>query len=259
MYTNVIISKQFIEVKRQSIPPLIPRTQRGGRKKNFNATEDSCNELNHRVSVNRARKNIRRLLECNFSFGYSFLTLTFNQDTTHDITDYSQCYKAFCDFKKRLSYYLKTMELPVFKYIGVTEFQDQRNGAIHYHLVCNLNTVNRLKVEELWGNGWVNLQQVVASPTDNEKISSYMKKGISDPRLNKRKKYFRSQHLEKPIYIDLTEDQEKLDQLINSNTLKLSEESYQSPIYGAVNLATYYINNFDGVKIHAKNATRPIS
>ena len=63
----------------------------------------------------------------------------------------------FADFKKRLAYYLKTKNLPEFKYLGVTEFQDKnRQGAIHYHLVCNLTEVPLEALQDLWTYGWVN-------------------------------------------------------------------------------------------------------
>ncbi|WP_144463782.1 rolling circle replication-associated protein [Siminovitchia fortis] len=120
-------------------------------------------EKNIKVSINRARKQIRRLLECNFPDQYSFMTLTFSTSNEIDTTDIDCCNDMFRKFKKRLDYHLEKMILPKFKYIGVIEFQDEsREGAIHYHIVCNLTAVSTKKLEELWSYGWVHKTNITS-------------------------------------------------------------------------------------------------
>ncbi|MCA1022133.1 hypothetical protein [Halobacillus litoralis] len=250
MYTSAIISNNFIEIKQQTTPPFVPNSCGGGRKKSLYYTSEQ-NERNVKSSINRARQQIRRLLECNFSEGYTFLTLTFNEDSNHNIRDYDQCYKSFCDFKKRLAYFLSKQGNCSFKYIGVAEFQEKRAGAIHYHLICNLYYLSKQDLSKLWGNGWVDIKHIKSSPADNEKIANYMKKGIADQRLQQKKKYFRSQGLSEPEYITIENEYEFMQALNNSSCSHLNSESYYSPMYGEVILSTYYSNNAKELKSHA--------
>lgn len=255
MYTSAIISNNFIEIKQQSIPPIVPIASGGGRKKlSYQTSEQS--ERNLKTSINRARKQIRRLLECNFSEGYTFVTLTFNEDKNHNIRDYDQCYKAFCDFKKRLAYFLSKHSHSSFKYIGVTEFQEERGGAIHYHLICNLHQISKLDLSKLWGNGWVDIKHIKSSPADNEKIANYMKKGIADSRLHQKKKYFRSQGLTEPECLTIENEIEFMKALNDSSCSYLNSESYYSPMYGEVRLSTYYSINAKELKSNAEKNTR---
>jgi hypothetical protein len=121
-YTRVTISGKLLEVTQHSTPPLISRKSYGGRK-SLPTTDVVDQEHNNKVSNNRARKMIRRLLECNSSDKYAFITLSFNPDLI-DTNNLNACTQLFYEFLKKLSYYLRTRGLSPFKYLGVTEFQD---------------------------------------------------------------------------------------------------------------------------------------
>ncbi|QGS68299.1 hypothetical protein CV093_05955 [Oceanobacillus sp. 143] len=82
-----------------------------------------------------------------------------------------------------------------------------------------------------------------SNPLENEKISNYLKKGISDPRLAGKKKYLRSKSLKKPTKVVIS-DIEKLKRLLDSTgSVNLSFETYNSPLYGDINYQTYYTLN----------------
>lgn len=120
--------------------------------------------------------------------------------TEIDVTDIKICHKMFCDFKKRLTYYLQKNQLPEFKYLGVIEFQDEnRQGAVHYHLVCNLIEIPLDTLQELWQNGWVYRSIVKSDVLENEKIVHYLNKGITDKRLRGKKSIFTQKVLNSPL------------------------------------------------------------
>ena len=114
-YTKAIISNKLVEVTKRSSPPPTGRTSLGGRNPSINKSSENY-EINVKKSSSRARKKIRRLLECNFTDYYAFVTLTFKPSEEMDITDIKSCNKLFADFKKRLAHYLKKQQLSDFKY-----------------------------------------------------------------------------------------------------------------------------------------------
>ena len=197
-----------------------------------------------KISTNRARKKIRRLLECNFPNQYAFITLTFAPSNGIDVTDIDECYEKFVYFKKRLSRYLDKKKLPKFKYLGVTEFQDKnRQGAIHYHVICNLTEIPLEKLQELWQYGWVYKKITASDAAENAKISNYIKKGITDNRLNGRKKYFHSHGLKQPIIIKIESSQEFYSTLDKCQPTLISDGTYQSPFSGETKYENYYVEN----------------
>lgn len=242
-YTKAFISNKFVEVTQRSVLPTTKRTSLGGRKPFSNQSIEKY-EINLKTSINRARKNIRRLLECNFPDQYAFLTLTFAPSVDIEVTDIKCCYQMFTKFKKRLDHYLKSNNLPEFKYLGVTEFQDEnRQGAIYYHLICNLIEVSKEVLQEKWQYGGVHKAIITSDPTENEKIAYYLNKGISDPRLNGSKRYFRSQGLKKPLILE-TEDPEEFYNFLNKckPTLKFSD-TFVYPYTGETKYEEYHIKN----------------
>jgi hypothetical protein len=218
-YMKAIISNKYVEVTQQSSPPFVRRTSSGGRKSFSNQSIENY-EANLKVSINRARKRIRRLLECNFTDQYAFVTLTFKPSEEIDVTDIKICHKMFCDFKKRLTYYLQKNQLPEFKYLGVIEFQDEnRQGAVHYHLVCNLIEIPLGTLQELWQNGWVYRSIVKSDVLENEKIVHYLNKGITDKRLRGKKSIFTQKVLNSPLLSPLRTQRNFMTLLISLSRL----------------------------------------
>lgn len=251
MYITAVISNRFVEITQQSVPPLINKTLSGGRKPTSSLLSEHY-EANRKTSINRARKEIRRLLECNFSEEYAFITLTFGDSISSDITNIDVCNKKFTDFKKRMAYYLKRNGFQPFKYIGVTEFQDHRNGSVHYHLVCNLTSLSKSTLGDLWDYGWVDIKVVNSNPNENEKLSNYLKKGIGDPRLIGKKKYLRSKFLFKSQKLVIQYPKEMMEYLNHPEQISLSKETYNSPLYGDIQYETFYSKNAKELMNYAK-------
>ncbi|WML51706.1 hypothetical protein RCG17_20050 [Neobacillus sp. PS3-12] len=239
-YTKVILSGRLMEVSQQSTPPLVSRKSLGGRKP-YGSVDKMIHDTNKKISINRARAEIKRLLECNFPKQYAFLTLTFRPSKEHDITDLEACYKQFCDFKKRLNYYLEKKQLPPFKYIGVTEFQG--SGAVHYHFVCDLIKIPLHDLEMLWDFGWINRKVIKSNPTTNKKIIYYLNKGIMDERLTGKKKYLRSHGLKKPLSIIINNLEDFYEHINSCNIKELESGSYHSKLYGEILYHNYYVEN----------------
>jgi hypothetical protein len=251
-YMKAIISNKYVEVTQQSSPPFVRRTSSGGRKSFSNQSIENY-EANLKVSINRARKRIRRLLECNFTDKYAFVTLTFKPSEEIDVTDIKICHKMFCDFKKRLTYYLQKNQLPEFKYLGVIEFQDEnRQGAVHYHLVCNLIEIPLGTLQELWQNGWVYRSIVKSDVLENEKIVHYLNKGITDKRLRGKKKYLHSKGLKQPLALTIEDPEEFYDALDKFESTLIDGGTYHSPFYGETKYENYYVKNVEELINHVQ-------
>lgn len=242
-YFKVVISNKYVEIIKQANSPITKRTSSGGRK--FHSSLNSENyDVNVKISITRARRKIRRLLECNFTDKYAFVTLTFAPSEAIDITNINSCNKIFADFKKRLAYYLEKNQLPKFKYLGVIEFQDNfRQGAIHYHIVCNLTEVPNEILQGLWQHGFSKKINIPSGATENEKIAFYLKKGITDPRLNGHKRYFHSQGLKQPITIEINNLDEFYNYLDECKSTLLEGGTYHTPFTGETKYENYYVEN----------------
>jgi hypothetical protein len=240
-YTKAVISNKLVEVTQQSYLPPMGRTSLGGRKPSTNQSIEKY-ETNQKVSINRARKQIRRILECNFTDQYSFVTLTFAPSEYVNVTDIEQCSKMFADFKKRLAYYLEKNKLPKFKYLGVTEFHDEnRQGAVHYHLFCNLTKVPTKELQALWEYGLVHKALIMSNAIENEKLAHYFNKGITDQRLIGHKKYFRSQGLKQPIILEVKNPHEFYQCLEQCKPTLQTGGTYESRYTGNTNYQQYYV------------------
>lgn len=241
------ISNKFVEVTQQSYIPFVNKNSSRGRKSYSNHNSENY-QANVNKSINRARKQIRRLLECNFTDEYAFVTLTFSPSEEININDIKKCNKMFADFKKRLSYFLKKNKQPDFKYLGVMEFQDKnRQGAIHYHLVCNIVDMPIETLQRLWSYGWVYKSNTRSDATVNEKISYYLKKGITDPRLNGSKRYFHSHGLNQPITLEVENPDEFYNNLDQCNPTLLEGRTFHTPFSGETKYENYYVENAKGL------------
>lgn len=242
-YLKATISNRYIEVTQQSYSPYVSKTSLGGRKSLSHQSSKNY-ETNMKISLNRARKKIRRLLECNFPTQYAFITLTFASSNEINVMDIEECYKKFICFKKRISRYLDKKNLPKFQYLGVTEFQDKnRQGAIHYHLICNLIKIPLEELKELWQYGFVSKRTTTSDAIENEKIANYLKKGISDDRLIGKKKYFHSHGLKQPVIARFESSEEFYSSLDKCQPTLISGGTYHSSFSGETKYENYYVTN----------------
>lgn len=146
-------------------------------------------EKNREKVLSRARKDLRRIINCNIQKYSKFLTLTF-KDNVQDL-DYAN--NEFKNFIKRLNYHYGIK----IKYTAVIEFQ--KRGAIHYHCIL-YNLVQKINVQELqeiWKHGFIKINSIDNVDNVGAYVCKYMTK-TDDDRLLGRRMYFNSRGLNKP-------------------------------------------------------------
>ena len=162
---------------------------KGGRKKDSNIAKEEKEENREKV-LNRARRDLRRIVNSNVEKYSKFLTLTF----ADNVKDISYANNEFKKFIKRLNYYLD------FKvaYSGVIEFQ--KRGAVHYHIIF-YNTPQKLNIDDLrgiWRHGYIKLNVITNVDNVGAYICKYMTKCEDEEKLRGKKMYFNSRGLKKP-------------------------------------------------------------
>lgn len=135
----------------------------------------------------RARNELRRLALANFSNKSKFITLTFKEN----LQDVGRANELFKEFTRKLR-----KKRPDLKYIAVIEFQQR--GAIHYHLLCNLEYMPAKTVKETWGNGFIKINRIDHVDNIGAYVIKYMTKEAADPRLIGKKMYQTSRNLKRP-------------------------------------------------------------
>lgn len=172
---------------------------------------------NKKRSLRRARNNIRRLAVSNFGSMDKFITLTFRDETYEgkgqhrfkvdwtNVEHTNQCFKTFI---QRLRRYTKKKGGDTFQYIAVHEIQEKNDrGAIHYHMMANLDYIPYEELGELWGHGFIGINRMDKVRDKKGKIRSvdnvgaymvkYMMKS-KDERLKGKKAYLTSKGLIRP-------------------------------------------------------------
>ena len=104
---------------------------------------------NRRGNMQKARNRLRRLITANFDEHSKFITLTFKEN----LTDVKKANYEYMKFIQRLRY-----RYGDFKYIAVIEFQ--KRGAVHYHMISNLPYIDNSKLCEIWGQGFVKINDI---------------------------------------------------------------------------------------------------
>lgn len=188
-------------------------------------------------SITRSQKNLKQHFLCNFYESYTFITLTFADTEDFNFRDVKQCVEHFSRFKKRLSAHIKRHKKQTsFKCLGVIEFQDEnRNGAIHFHLASNLSSMTAKELEGVWGLGSVDLKYINGSAYTDPKIMYYLLKGIEDPRLNVLGQRFLTSHgLDKP-HEKAIPNEAIFDEAVQKlKPISSQSYTYQSPYTGEV-------------------------
>lgn len=196
------------------------------------SASDENKEINRDKVLQRARRDLRRIINANCQKYSKFVTLTFAENV--DNLDY--CNNEFKKFIKRVNYYYKIK----LKYSAVIEFQNR--GALHYHCIF-YNLTQKIDVEklsELWGNGFIKINKIDNVDNVGAYICKYMTK-TDDNRLFGRKMYFNSRGLEKPTEIKDKKIVEALANSLQSDNLKYSNTF--SNDYNTISYSQYIISD----------------
>lgn len=205
------------------------------------------------VSLNRARKKIRRLINANVYrhpnedgevFKPVFMTLTFAENQT----DVDEANRAFKRFIRRMNGQVYGRGRTGLKYVTVIEFQ--KRGAVHYHCVFfNLPYIESSRIAELWGRGYIKVNAMKKRDGTNcdnvgAYVTKYMQKELDDERLHGRKMYLVSQGLHQPeeYAVDLA-DLEKMRASIDF--ARVFEAQFDTEYQGHVRYQQY---NFMGTE-----------
>lgn len=158
-------------------------------------------------NINRSKFNLQRLVKANEKEFKTFITLTFKEN----IVDIETANKKFRYWRDSMQRAYKN-----FKYVCVPEFQ--KRGAVHYHLLTNLDIKENndlILLQEgkkkqydvrYWGHGFSSVFDLKNMNVVGY-ISKYMTKDIDD-RLFGKKRYFNSKNLivPKEYYINCKND-----------------------------------------------------
>ena len=198
-------------------------------------------------NIIRSKLQCQRIAKCNSDIWETFITLTFSDN----ITDIKIANKEFNKFISKVKRVNKDL-----KYICVPEFQ--KRGAVHYHLLTNININNKKLIYrqidnpkfshvKYWNNGFDKIENIKG---DIKKIigyiSKYMTKDI-DNRLFGKHRYMYSQNLNKPVisYLDLSNEKhiDFLNKILNNKSLIYSNEYINEFFNEKINFHEFLINN----------------
>lgn len=165
-------------------------------------------------NVRRTRIKIRRLVNSNNDLE-KFALLTFDEkrfSSPSDIVNLEQTNILFNQFIKRLTRYTRSVYGISFKYLAVPEFQGdyyfrtgikkEFGGAVHYHFLCNLPYISQSSLEKIWTHGIAKIRKIDNIDNVGAYICKYLGKQNFDTRYFRKRKFFYSFNLLKPLVVD---------------------------------------------------------
>lgn len=227
--TKWIVTGNKIEVYKNAIGIRIGQRKHKKKKiKKIDLLVKKEPEKLNEYSVYRTRRNIKWLINSNPDMT-KFLTLTFRDN----LTNLQSCNEKFKAFIRKLVQ-IKTN----LKYLAVPEFQ--KRGAVHYHLLINLDYVDQKLIADLWSHGFIKIKRIREGTNMGLYISKYIGKDLEDKRYFSNKKYFRSRNLDKPmIFYSASEN----DNFLQLNALKPEYENTYKSYYGLINYRLYEMDS----------------
>lgn len=187
-------------------------------------------------SVKRTREKITRLINSNKDF-MTFVTLTFKEN----IIDLVMANDEFNKFVKRLKRKYNSI-----KYLAVPEFQ--KRGAVHYHMLLNVEYIENSVLTEIWGNGFVMINKIKHIRNVGLYVSKYIGKDLFDNRYFGMRKILYPRNLDRPKTMRFMPDVSKIVLENNSDSKELYSSSYESKYNGKVDYKLLKIDqNIDNV------------
>ena len=202
--------------------------------------------IKQQSSANRTRRNIKRLANSNQQLN-KFLTLTFAKP----MTELTTANKLFNTALKRI-----LRAKPYFEYLAVVEYQKdtdffgrkkEKGGSVHYHLLCNIVIPDnmdiflweRMLALKFWKNGFVKIKDIDNITNMGAYFSKYLGKDMFDNRMFRKKKFFCSQTLKKPI--ELTGLKAKMFFDKHIKTEPVYQFTYTHDYVGTVDYSSYLL------------------
>lgn len=196
----------------------------GKRSKKSEKTPEEVQKYNDLV----AERNLRRLVNHNFSEGDCHFTFTYAE-----VPDPERAQKDLENFFRRLRRKMQKQEKEL-KYVAVTEFENKR---IHHHIIMNLADIKL--VSKTWTKGHVRAS-ILDDSGDYTLLANYLiketQKTFRKEENVKKRRYSASRNLERPTVIrkrisakKLYEDPTPTD---GYQVIKDSIQIYENPITG---------------------------
>lgn len=189
-YLKVIVTGHVLEVYEYERLPVLPSQKKKEKdsKLELDMTEYDNTVSDRQNNMQKARNRLRRLITANFNENSKFITLTFKDN----LKDVKKANKEFKKFIQRMRYRYGN-----FKYAAVIEFQ--KRGAVHYHMMSDLDYIENEKLNKIWGNGFVKINNITHVDNVGAYMIKYMTKDNNDMRLRGLKSYQTSKNLDRPI------------------------------------------------------------
>lgn len=220
---KLIVSGNVAELYNYELPVVRDRKNNFLGRAGQTTTTEEQKRQNRVKRAQRARQNVRRLVNANFSNKSKFITLTYSDNKT-DLK------AANRDFTLSIKRFNRFLGHPV-KYVAVPEFQ--KRGAVHYHVIMDCPYIPQKKIAELWGHGFVKINRIDNIDNVGAYLTKYMTKDLDDERLAGVKCYFRSYNLKKP---EVTTNYELIDEVLATVDVKrvACSYSFQTDYFGQV-------------------------
>lgn len=157
-----------------------------GNHKNRDKKVSKSTERQILLNEKNAKRKLCRLINANFVKGDIFVTLTYRgQEPT-----FEQAQRDLVNYLRRIVYRRKKLGLPRIKYIGTTEYEEQRANQ---HIIMSAMSLDTLT--ELWGKGGVTSRKLYSEEYTG--LANY----ISKERKRHSRKWTASRNLKKPVIL----------------------------------------------------------
>lgn len=222
-----VLSDSIFEVKTYDRLNLSP----GGDTSEIEKGTGAIKDANYRERQRIRRTMVRQLVTCNFTNHSKFITLTFREN----LIDVKKANYIFMKFIQRLKYWHDGKS---FNYLAVIEFQ--KRGAVHYHMIADLDFVPANVLRDLWKNGFVKINDITNVDNVGAYVVKYMSKNTDDKRLQGLKGYNCSRGLARPVVLKSWSDSDY--QAVIDLSIELQKKS---PVY-----SSQYMSEDGGVVLY---------
>lgn len=220
-YENVIELGYTREKKIKHTISQISNVSFGRKKGKFSDFDDK----NVQKNVFRATKKVRSL--CNH-YGHlltKFYTLTYAFNISEN--DFSESNNLFKKFIMRVKH-----KYGSFEYLCVPELQ--KNGNIHYHMICSLPYIPVNEIQTIWSHGLVYITRIDSINNLGAYLSSYIEKDFGKSFPGK-KHFFKSKGLVYPepqkVFKGISEEYDKKNLVYSSTNFNVYCGRVETKIY----------------------------